>query len=130
MQKNKLFIPPETHTYVCVSKGTKCSFFGKFGVFCFLGASILGFTSLPTNYSELNFFQFNCLPPYLNKFDKVKSSIVYYEYILLDFWMKFQNKVFLGEYWNARKTWLSWQNWTKSKCDKKQNFLIYMSATS
>ena len=37
--KNKQFLPPDTHTYVCVSRGTKCSFFGKFGVFCFLFVS-------------------------------------------------------------------------------------------
>ena len=27
---------PDTHTYVCVSGGKKCSFFGKFGLLCFL----------------------------------------------------------------------------------------------
>ena len=33
--KNEHFLPPETHTYVCVSGGKKPSFFGKFGVLCF-----------------------------------------------------------------------------------------------
>ena len=28
--KNEHFLPPDTHTYVCVSGGKKCSFFGKF----------------------------------------------------------------------------------------------------
>ena len=32
-----------TRTYVCVSGGTECSFFGKFGVLCFLEASFLSF---------------------------------------------------------------------------------------
>ena len=39
--------PPNTHTYVCVSGGKKCSFFGKFGVFCFVETSVLRFTLLP-----------------------------------------------------------------------------------
>ena len=34
--KNEHFLPPDTQTYVCVSWGKKCSFFGKFGVLCFL----------------------------------------------------------------------------------------------
>ena len=33
--KNEHFLPPDTHTYVCVSGGKKPSFFGKFGVLCF-----------------------------------------------------------------------------------------------
>ena len=38
---------PLTHTYVCVSGGTKCLFFGKFGVLCFLETSVLRFALLP-----------------------------------------------------------------------------------
>ena len=34
--KNEHFLPPDTHTYVCVSWGKKCLFFGKFDVLCFL----------------------------------------------------------------------------------------------
>ena len=34
--KNENFSPSDPHTYVCVSRGKKCSFFGKFGVHCFL----------------------------------------------------------------------------------------------
>ena len=29
---NEHFLPPDTHTYVCVSGGKKCYFFGKFCV--------------------------------------------------------------------------------------------------
>ena len=29
-------LSPDTHTYVCVLEGKKCSFFGKLGVLCFL----------------------------------------------------------------------------------------------
>ena len=34
--KNKHFLLPDTHMYVCVSGDKKRSFFGKFGVLCFL----------------------------------------------------------------------------------------------
>ena len=34
--ENKHFLPPDTHTYVCVSGGKKCLFCGNFGVSCFL----------------------------------------------------------------------------------------------
>ena len=45
--KNEHFLPPDTYTYVCVSGGKKCSFFGKFGVLCFLETPVLGFALLP-----------------------------------------------------------------------------------
>ena len=41
--ENQHFLPPDTHTYVCVSGGNKCSFFGKFGVLCFLETPVLKF---------------------------------------------------------------------------------------
>ena len=43
--KNEHFLPPDTH--VCVSRGKKCSFFGKFAVLCFLVTSVLRFALLP-----------------------------------------------------------------------------------
>ena len=45
--KNEHFLPPYTHTDVCVSGDKKCLFFGKFGVLCFLETPILRFTLLP-----------------------------------------------------------------------------------
>ena len=45
--KNEHFLTPDTHTYVCASGGKKCSFFGKFGVLCFLVTSVLRFALLP-----------------------------------------------------------------------------------
>ena len=45
--KNKHFLNPDTQTYVCVLEGKKCSFFGKFGVLCFLETPVLRFTLLP-----------------------------------------------------------------------------------
>ena len=45
--KNEYFLTPDTHLYVCVSGVKKCSFFGKFGVLCFLETPILRFVLLP-----------------------------------------------------------------------------------
>ena len=45
--KNQHFLPPDTHTYVCVLGGKKCSFFGKFGALCFLEISLLRLALLP-----------------------------------------------------------------------------------
>ena len=43
----KHFLPPDTHMYVSVSEGKKCSFFEKFGVLCFLETPVLRFALLP-----------------------------------------------------------------------------------
>ena len=58
-------------TYVCVSWGRKCSFFGKFGVLCFLVTYVLKFVLLPNHrridplnvvvcviYTPFSFFSF------------------------------------------------------------------------
>ena len=45
--KNEHFLPPDMHTYVCVSGGKKGSIFGKFGMLCFLVTSVLRFALLP-----------------------------------------------------------------------------------
>ena len=45
--KNKNFLRPDTHTYVCVSGGKKFLSFGKFGVLCFLVTPALRFALLP-----------------------------------------------------------------------------------
>ena len=34
--KNEHFLPSDTHTYLCVSQGAKCSFFGNLACFVFL----------------------------------------------------------------------------------------------
>ena len=44
--RNEHFLPPDTQTYVCVSGGKKCLFFGKFGVLCFLETPVLRFALL------------------------------------------------------------------------------------
>ena len=45
--KNEHFLPTDTHTYVCVSGGKKCSLFEKFCVLCFLETPVLRFVLLP-----------------------------------------------------------------------------------
>ena len=45
--KNKHFLHPDMHTYVCVSGGKKCLFFGNFGVLCSLETPVLRFAILP-----------------------------------------------------------------------------------
>ena len=45
--KNKHFLPANMHMYVCVSEYKKCSFFGIFGVLCFLVTYVLRFACLP-----------------------------------------------------------------------------------
>ena len=49
--KNKLFLPPDTHTHLSVSRGKKCSFFGRFGVFFSFSkrSEIFHFALLPTS---------------------------------------------------------------------------------
>ena len=47
IRKKKHFLPPDTHTHVCVSEGKKCLFFGNFGVLCFLETPVLRFALLP-----------------------------------------------------------------------------------
>ena len=44
--KNKHFLPPDKHTYMCVSRGKKCLFFRKFGGLCFLVIPVLRFALL------------------------------------------------------------------------------------
>ena len=45
--KNEQFLPPDPDINKCVSRGKKCSFFGKFGVLCFLETPVLRFALLP-----------------------------------------------------------------------------------
>ena len=46
-RKTSISYFPDTLTYVCMSGGKKCSFFGKFGVLCFLVTPVLRFALLP-----------------------------------------------------------------------------------
>ena len=45
--KMEHLLPPDTHTNMYISGGKKCSFFGKFGVLCFLEIPGLRFAFLP-----------------------------------------------------------------------------------
>ena len=51
--KCKHFLSPDTHTYVCISGGKKCSFFGKFGMLSFLETHVLRFALFPY-YREID----------------------------------------------------------------------------
>ena len=63
--ENKHILPPDTHTNVCISRGKKYPFFGKFGELCFLVTSVLRFALL--NYyrqsTHKNFPKFQKQPP-------------------------------------------------------------------
>ena len=72
--KNEHFLPPDTHTNVCVSGGKKCSFFGKFGVLCFLETPVLRFTLLPY-YRRFVILTFH-------SGEKVLSILIYLKYDL------------------------------------------------
>ena len=45
--KNEHFLPSDAHARVCVSGGKKYSFFGKYGVICFLVTPVFRFALLP-----------------------------------------------------------------------------------
>ena len=62
--KNEHFWLPDTHTYVCVSGGKKCSFFGKYGVLCFLVTHVLRFAL--TIYTPLEVLPFSLREEFLN----------------------------------------------------------------
>ena len=63
--KNEHFLPPDMHTYVCVclSGDKKGSFFGKFGMLCFLETPVSRFVPLaliPTSYAVLFYSRKAC----------------------------------------------------------------------
>ena len=62
--KNEHFLPLDTHTYVCVSGGKKCSFFRKFGLLCFLETPVFRFAILPhyRRYHQGHAWSFNTEP--------------------------------------------------------------------
>ena len=62
--KNEHFLPHDTHTYVCVSGGKNYSFFGKFGVLCFLETPDLRFALL------LYYRRFTCSKPTIETLEK------------------------------------------------------------
>ena len=58
--KNEHFLPSDTHTYVCVSRGKKYSFFGKFGGLCFVKTPVLRIAFLP--YYQRNYAYLSSIP--------------------------------------------------------------------
>ena len=69
--KNKHFLPPDTHTYVCVSGGNKCSFFGKFRVLCFLKTPISRFALLPYYQRIVTFLVTKEVSTFLSHYNKL-----------------------------------------------------------
>ena len=59
-------VRPDTHTYVCVSGGKKCSFFGKFDMLCFLETPILIFVLLPYYRRNQSSIFYSHLCPFQN----------------------------------------------------------------
>ena len=45
--EKQTFLIPDAHTYMRLSGGKKCSFFGKVGVLCFLETPVLRLALLP-----------------------------------------------------------------------------------
>ena len=82
----------ENKTYVCVSGGKKCSFFGKFGVFCFLETPALRFAlllyyrrtvqSTPYHYTE-NWLHRKCFLCLFREFSKLLEERLWWNYILV-----------------------------------------------
>ena len=62
-QKMNISYPPDTHTYVYVSGGMKCSFWGKYGVLCFLLTTVL-------RLALLSFYQWIRVKDLLGKYRK------------------------------------------------------------
>ena len=62
-QKTPNISYPLIRTYMCVSGGKKYSFFGKFGVFCFLETLALRFALLPY-YQRYYVLKYSNMPQY------------------------------------------------------------------
>ena len=75
--KNKHFLPPDMHNYVCILGCKKCSFFGKFGVLCFWNTrfEIRPLTLLSTNRDSCS--QMFCKINVLKNFAKPKTCNIY-----------------------------------------------------
>ena len=54
-RKTNIFLPPNAHTCVGVSEDKKCSFFGKFGMLCFLVTPVLRLALLPCSQRSPTF---------------------------------------------------------------------------
>ena len=52
--EKQTLLTPDTHTYVCISGGKECLFFGTFGVLYFLDTTVLRFFLLPYNRGNTN----------------------------------------------------------------------------
>ena len=93
------------HTYMCVSEGKTCSFFGKFGMLCFLETLILRFVLLSYYWQNLNYrveveYQDRTSPSFfavLQRFYEVCK--VFIKSKLLNCSFLLQNKLFTEDGW-------------------------------
>ena len=69
------FLPPDTHTYVCVSRGKKYQFFGKFGVLHFLVTTVSRFALLPYCRRICSHFYMFC-PKFSRKFRENCQKVI------------------------------------------------------
>ena len=79
--KDEHFLSPNKHRHECVSGSNKCSFFGKFGVLCFLETLVLGIGLLPyyrrylVNWIPLGYWQKEDLHTIINDVDGFCENI-------------------------------------------------------
>ena len=89
--KSKYPLPPDTHTYVCVSRSKKCSFFWKFEVLCFLVTSVLRFALLPYHRRIID------LIVNMSKYSKGSNWVSFLLFILiLAFHIEMKNRIEYG----------------------------------
>ena len=90
------------NVYVCVSGGKKCSFFGKFGVLCFLETAALRFTPLPHYRRIRNYknFRFKIIPEKLNE----KFVLFFHMREKMNFPQIFKYQNYLTSYKNSEIT--------------------------
>ena len=77
--KNQHFLPPDTHTCVCVSGGKKCLFSRNFGMLCFLATPVLRFAYLPDSRRPVTVKVFY----FLTKICKTAKSLSFCGFALL-----------------------------------------------
>ena len=124
--KTEHFLPPDTHTYVCVSGFKKCLFFEKFGVICFLETPILRF-------ALLSYYRRILVVAYLNTWILIGTSLKWYASkihtcIVNANTLKKTRSLFkkwsLNLWWISNKTIIEVENITKGASFKS---LLYLS---
>ena len=112
--KNKHFLSPDTQTYACVSRGRKCSLFGKFGVLCFLVISCL----LSTICSGQNSY--------------ISKSVSIWNYAIFQlhgFWnIKKNSFKFSWIFWSLKFVKTTWFQWSQERNEDSCNYLRWRTS--